>query len=415
LVASGGNFTGEDVALVVVLLAGGVVAELVDDVEEDVVALVDGGSPPPEHAAKATPPRVSEAPRRHAAYGRLVTLAPLRTAPRPRPNASESTQTGPFRDFAVHRQRTLVTMASPTLPSGTAVVLDGGLSNALVARGHDVSGRLWTARLLREAPDEVAAVHRAYFAEGARVATTASYQASVEGFVATGTTRTEAEALIRSSVVLAREVRDEACDDERGGDGVERWVAASVGPYGAVLADGSEYRGRYGVGSKALRDFHRPRLELLASASPDFFAVETIPDVDEARVLVELLDEAGVPAWISFSCKGLLTGAGQPLSEAFEVAAAGRTVFAVGVNCCAPSDVLPALEVARNVTTLPTVAYPNGGRDWDARTHRWSGRAAFDPAEAPTWVEAGAAWVGGCCQVGPSDIAHLAAAVGTTA
>lgn len=298
-------------------------------------------------------------------------------------------------------------MTSP--PHGTTaapVVLDGGLSNALEARGHDVSGRLWTARLLREAPEEVATVHRAYFAAGARVATTASYQASVEGFVATGASRSEAESLIRSSVVLAREVRDELGDD-----GARRWVAGSVGPYGAVLADGSEYRGRYGVGASVLRDFHRPRLELLASASPDFFAVETIPDVDEARVLVELLDDVGVPAWVSFSCKGLLTRAGQPLSEAFEVAAAGRTVFAVGVNCCAPSDVLPALEVARSMTTLPTVAYPNGGADWDARTRRWSGRAAFDPAEAPTWVEAGAAYLGGCCQVGPNDIARLAAAV----
>ena len=295
-------------------------------------------------------------------------------------------------------------MASPPFSSGTAVVLDGGLSNALEARGHDVSGRLWTARLLREAPGEVAAVHRAYFAAGARVATTASYQASVEGFVAAGATRSEARALIRSSVVLAREVRDEVAED-----GVQRWVAASVGPYGAVLADGSEYRGRYGVGGRALRDFHLPRLELLASAAPDFLAVETIPDVDEARVLVELLDDVGLPAWVSFSCTGLLTRAGQPLSEAFDVAAAGRTVFAVGVNCCAPADVLPALEVARSTTTLPTVAYPNGGADWDARTHRWSGHAAFHPGEAPHWVDAGAAYVGGCCQVGPNDIARLAA------
>lgn len=288
------------------------------------------------------------------------------------------------------------------------MVLDGGMSNALEDRGHDVSGHLWTARLLRESPEEVAAVHRAYFVAGARVATTASYQASVGGFVSAGATRAEAESLIRSSVTLAQRVRDELADD-----GGQRWVAASVGPYGAALADGSEYRGQYGVTRATLRAFHRPRLALLASASPDFLAVETIPDVEEAEVLVELLDEVGVPAWVTFSCKGTRTRAGQPLVDAFEVAAGGRTVFATGVNCCAPADVLPALEVAAATTDLPKVAYPNGGTAWDAGTHRWTGTPRFDPADGPLWVAAGTAYVGGCCEVGPTDIARLAAAVGS--
>ena len=284
------------------------------------------------------------------------------------------------------------------------MILDGGLSNALTARGHDLSDALWTASLLRDAPAEIAAVHHEYYRAGAEVATTASYQASVPGFVRAGMSRREAEALVRLSVVIARDVRDELA-----GDGARRLVAASVGPYGAVLADGSEYRGRYGLSASGLRDFHLPRLELLMSSEPDLLAVETIPDLEEAEMLVGLLDELAVPAWLSYSCAGLTTRAGQPLQDAFAVVAASSAVVATGVNCCAPDDVLAALEVARAVTGKPGVAYPNSGQGWDSRTHTWSGDTSYDVSLAPTWVAAGASYVGGCCQVGPADIAALAA------
>ena len=286
------------------------------------------------------------------------------------------------------------------------VLLDGGMSNALEDRGHELGGALWTARLLRDAPEEIADVHRAYFAAGAQVATTASFQASVEGFIRFGLSQSAAEALICRSVLLAREVRDDLASD-----GVKRLVAASVGPYGAALADGSEYRGRYGVPAARLRDFHLPRLELLASAGPDLMAVETIPDVDEAEVLVELLDEIGLPAWFSYSVERLNTRAGQPLEEAFDVAASARSVVAVGVNCCAPGDVAAAVRLAVDTTGLPAVAYPNRGEAWDATAHRWAGRDSFNAALGPGWVEAGAYYVGGCCRVGPADIAALAEAV----
>jgi homocysteine S-methyltransferase len=284
------------------------------------------------------------------------------------------------------------------------VILDGGLSNALTARGHDLSDALWTASLLRDHPGEIASVHRDYYRAGAEVATTASYQASVPGFERAGLSRREAESLVRRSVTVARDVRDELADDGR-----RRLVAASVGPYGAVLADGSEYRGRYGVGPAGLRDFHLPRLELLLSAGPDLVAVETIPDVDEAAVLVPLLDELGVTAWLSYSCDGSRTRAGQPLDEAFAVVAGSAAVVAAGVNCCAPGDVLAATEIARTVTGKPGVAYPNSGQGWDSGTHTWGGEASFDVSLAPAWVAAGAAYVGGCCEVGPADIAALAA------
>jgi homocysteine S-methyltransferase len=282
------------------------------------------------------------------------------------------------------------------------VVLDGGLSNALADRGYDLGGELWTARLLRDAPEEIAAVHRAYFAAGARVATTASYQASIDGFVRLGLSDGEASALIKRSVTIARGVRDDLADD-----GVVRLVAASVGPYGAVLADGSEYRGRYGLSAAELRDFHAPRLELLAAAAPDMLAVETIPDLAEAEVLVDLLDQLGLPAWLSFSIAGGRTRAGQPLADAFALAASCDAIVAVGVNCCPPRDVLPAVRLAAS-TGRPAVAYPNRGESWDATTRGWSGGAAFDPGLAVAWVAAGARYVGGCCRVGPADIAAIA-------
>lgn len=286
------------------------------------------------------------------------------------------------------------------------IVLDGGMSNALEDRGNDLSDTLWSARLLKDAPGEIAAVHRAYYEAGAAVATTASYQASVAGFERAGVPRAEAERLIARSVGIAREVRDELAVDGR-----QRWVAASVGPYGAVLADGSEYRGRYGVTAAALRDFHLPRLELLLAAGPDLLAVETIPDVDEGVVLVDLLDELAFPAWLSYSIAGRHTRAGQSLEDAFAVAARSTSVVAVGINCCAPEDVQGAVETAVAVTGKPAVAYPNSGEAWDAGGRHWTGGASDSTSLAQGWTAAGAAYVGGCCRVGPDDIHALALAI----
>ncbi|GAA1693258.1 homocysteine S-methyltransferase [Kribbella yunnanensis] len=280
------------------------------------------------------------------------------------------------------------------------IILDGGLSNALEDRGHDLSDALWSARLLRDAPAEIAAVHRAYFEAGAMVATTASYQASVPGFAQAGVPVAEAERLIASSVRIAQEVRDEF--------GGERLVAASVGPYGAFLADGSEYRGRYGVSASALRDFHGPRLELLIGAGPDLLAVETIPDVDEAEVLVQLLQELDFPAWLSYSAADGRTRAGQPLAEAFALGGIDQVV-AVGINCCAPEEV--AADVALAATVRPAVAYPNSGEIWDADARGWTGSSETLTDLAPGWAAAGAKYIGGCCRVGPSGIRALAAAL----
>jgi homocysteine S-methyltransferase len=281
---------------------------------------------------------------------------------------------------------------------------DGGLATELEARGHDLSDPLWSAKLLAEAPQEIVAVHAAYFRAGASIATTASYQASFEGFAARGIGRREAGGLLRRSVELAKTARDEARADGLAGD---LCVAASVGPYGAALADGSEYRGRYGLSSAALMRWHQSRLEILAAAGPDVLALETVPDVDEAEALVNLVRSLGVPAWLSYTIDGTRTRAGQPLAEAFAVAAGVDEIVAIGVNCCTPDDVLPAIRSAN--IGKPVIVYPNSGERWDGRA--WTGPPRFSAQLAPQWVAAGARVIGGCCRVGPGDIAELARAV----
>ncbi|MGV9270986.1 homocysteine S-methyltransferase [Kitasatospora sp. NPDC003701] len=294
------------------------------------------------------------------------------------------------------------------------LVLDGGLSNQLAAAGHDLSDALWSARLLADAPEAVVAAHRAYFEAGADVAITASYQASFEGFARRGLGRAEAERLLALSVELARRAAA-----QMGADRPLR-VAASVGPYGAALADGSEYRGRYGLTPAELEAFHRPRLEVLAAAGPDVLALETVPDADEARALLRAVRGLGVPAWLSYSVAGDRTRAGQPLAEAFALAADADEVVAVGVNCCTPQDADRAVATAARVTGKPVVVYPNSGEDWDAGARAWRGGSTFDPVGAAPgggragvtgWLADGARLVGGCCRVGPREISALAAEV----
>jgi homocysteine S-methyltransferase len=287
------------------------------------------------------------------------------------------------------------------VPENTALIADGGLATELEARGHDLSDALWSARLLVDAPQEITAAHAAFFRAGATIATTASYQASFDGLAAHGIGRDDAVRLLRRSVELAKTARDEV-----GVPGCQ--VAASVGPYGAALADGSEYRGRYGLSVGQLQDWHRPRLEVLADAGADVLALETIPDVDEAEALVSLVRSLGVPAWLSYTIDGTRTRAGQPLADAFAVAAGVPEIVAVGVNCCAPEDVLPAIGPARE-TGKPVIVYPNSGERWDSGRRAWVGSSRFSPQSAVQWVAAGARVIGGCCRVRPADIAELAA------
>jgi homocysteine S-methyltransferase len=290
---------------------------------------------------------------------------------------------------------------------GAGLLLDGGLATELEARGADLRDALWSARLLLDEPDLIRQAHRAYFAAGAQVAITATYQASYEGFARRGLDRSETARLLQWAVFLAREAADEA-----GGEAI---VAASVGPYGASLADGPEYTGDYGdIDAAGLADWHRPRLEVLLAAGPDVLAVETIPSIAEAEAIVTVLAEhPEVQAWVSFSCRDeVRLSDGTPFTAAVELVASSPQVVAAGVNCTPPTYV-PALLRSAADAGVPLLAYPNAGDTWDAVAKVWltTGERPDLAAGALAWRGAGATTVGGCCGVGPADISAMAAAL----
>lgn len=287
------------------------------------------------------------------------------------------------------------------------LTLDGGLATQLEAQGHDLGSSLWSARLLGDSPDAIVGAHAAFYDAGAEVATTASYQASFDGLAVAGFDRAGAERLLRLSVALAQRARDAA----EGADGRVRFVAASVGPYGAALADGSEYRGDYGLDVDALRAWHRPRMEVLADTGADVLACETVPCLAEAEALVAEVQRLGRPAWLSLTCSGGRTRAGERVEEAFALVRGVDEVVAVGVNCTDPAEVDALVAAAARASGKPVVVYPNSGEDWDARQRSWAGSGTFAATSVRGWVDDGARLVGGCCRVTPDDIAALRAVV----
>jgi homocysteine S-methyltransferase len=295
------------------------------------------------------------------------------------------------------------------------VVVDGGLSTQLAVLGEDVSGILWTGRVLLENPGAVQRAHADYVAAGADVVITASYQVSRWGFEQAGMTAQDADAALRASTDAARGAVAAV-------PGSRARVASSVGPYGAILHDGSEYRGRYGRSHRQLVDFHRERLEVLAATGPDLLAIETIPDVDEAAALVEALaDHPELPAWMSFSAlDDARTCAGQPIEEAVAVASSAPSVMAVGINCTDPRHVQGLVERMRAVVPLPIVVYPNAGGEWDASDGLWHGTtadggAAFPDRVVQGWIGAGATAVGGCCGTDARSISRVAGVLAASA
>lgn len=280
------------------------------------------------------------------------------------------------------------------------VLLDGGLSTTLEQLGQDISGDLWSARLLRDEPAAVEQAHRAFFDAGAQVATTATYQATFPGFAAHGVDPDTTELLMRRSVTLARSAADSADH--------QTWVAASAGPYGAMLADGSEYTGRYGLTVEQLREFHRPRLAVLADAGADVIAFETIPCAAEVEAVLAEISGTGIDAWLSVSIDGSRTRAGEPLTDVFAMTETIDELIAVGVNCSSPSDATTAVSVAAS-SGHPVVVYPNSGEGWDAVNRSWlaAGDATAEVWPVQQWVDDGAQLVGGCCRIGPTQIESI--------
>ena len=294
-------------------------------------------------------------------------------------------------------------------------VVDGGLSTALEEAGHQLGDRLWTARLLIDDPGAIVAAHLAFLRAGARVLITSSYQASEAGLVSAGLAPADAVAALRSTTALAVEARRRfAVEDPKGARAV--LVAASVGPYGAALGDGSEYRAPI-VDEGTLVEFHTARLRILVDTQPDMLAIETISSTREARAIGRAIDGlAPIPAWMCFTCRdGTTTWGGDPIEEVVGAAVANPSVIAVGVNCTAPADIAPLLERISRVTDMPLVAYPNGGQSWDAVEKVWTGaESGLTGDMVAAWLRLGARYLGGCCGVGPSSIAALRSELGRT-
>ncbi len=293
-------------------------------------------------------------------------------------------------------------------------ILDGALATELERRGADLRDPLWSAKVLLEQPELIRGVHADYFSAGADIATTATYQATFEGFAARGIDAAGAARLMRSAVELAREARDAfwAVVANRAGR-ARPLIAASIGPWGAMRADGSEYRGEYGLSEAALRGFHRARIGVLVAAGVDLLACETIPSLREAEALAAVLEEfPGTAAWISFACRDAVrTCEGQPIAECVRRLENSAQVVAFGINCTDPAHVPGLLREMRGETAKPLAAYPNSGERYDPTSKHWSGTApAVDFATAAVeWHAAGAQLIGGCCRTTPADIRAIRA------
>ena len=292
------------------------------------------------------------------------------------------------------------------------LVLDGAFGTELARRGFDTNDELWSAKALFEKPELVEAVHRDYYEAGADISTSASYQATVEGFEKKGFTREQAKELIVRSVRLVQQARDAFWQQRAKRVGrPQPLVAASVGPYGAYLADGSEYRGDYGASRAELADFHAERLAILVSAGPDILACETLPLLDEARAILDDLrryPDAG--AWISFSCKDAEhTCGGDAIADCARLLDKESQVAAIGVNCTAPQYVADLIRNIRAHTAKPVVVYPNTGETYDAVTKTWHGSPTPYRDFVRQWYKAGARLIGGCCRTTPDDIRGIAA------
>ena len=298
------------------------------------------------------------------------------------------------------------------LTESPLLILDGALATELETRGCQLADALWSAKVLMENPELIYQVHYDYFVAGARCAITASYQATPQGFAMRGLSEDESLALIARSVELARRARHDYLAVRP--DAKTLLVAGSVGPYGAFLADGSEYRGDYALPEAEMMAFHRPRVQALLTAGADLLACETLPSFAEAQALVKLLAEfPDARAWFSFTLRDARhISDGTPLAEVVSWLSQQSQVVALGVNCVALESVTPALQQLQALTDKPLVVYPNSGEQYDAGSKTWhsapSGCTLHD--KLAEWQQAGAKLIGGCCRTSPNDIAAIARA-----
>jgi len=295
------------------------------------------------------------------------------------------------------------------LQSGNIILLDGGLSNQLEAQGVDLNHSLWSAVLLDKNQQQIIDAHRYYLEAGADCIITSSYQASEIGFKAAGIKAERGRQLLRKSVAIAQTAIDDYLSQHTG---IQRpMVAASIGPYGAALADGSEYHGQYNISDDQLTEFHQQRLAILDNTDADILACETIPSLQEARVLQQLLLSVNTPAWISFSCQdGQSINDGSAIEDCAKLFNEHPKVLAIGINCTAPQHVNELIKRIKDVAPgKAIVVYPNSGENYNAETKTWHGTSTPESAgmAAQSWIAAGASIIGGCCRMGPEHIRQM--------
>jgi len=293
------------------------------------------------------------------------------------------------------------------------LILDGGMSNVLEDQGCDLNHKLWSAKIIETHPQAIVNCHLSYLEAGANCITTAGYQATVKGFMELGYGLTAAKQLVLRSVELAEKARSEFLTNSIVKDSI--YIAASMGPYGAYLADGSEYRGAYTISEKELASFHLEQIKILDASNADFLAFETIPSLVEIKALSGLLIDTVKPAWVSFSCKDdLYLNDGEKISEAAKILANHPSVFAIGVNCTAPKHITSIIQTLKNsAPDKRVIVYPNSGEVYLADSKSWQGIS--DPnlfqIMAKEWFESGADILGGCCRIGPDHIRKIKALV----
>lgn len=292
------------------------------------------------------------------------------------------------------------------------LIIDGAFGTELERKGYDINDTLWSAKFLMQNPEAIGEVHKDYFEAGSDCVTTASYQASFEGFMKRGMSEQEAKALIQSSVKIAQKVRDDFWADENNHAKRQKpLVAASVGPYGAYLADGSEFQGNYGMSIEELMAFHHKRLETLIEAKPDVLACETIPCLIEAKALCKLLESFPTTyAWVSFSARdGKHINSGESVAECAQFLETQKQIIAIGINCTAPQYIESLIGEIKAVSNKPIIVYPNGGSTYNALTKTWDGlsKSSSYGKMAYSWYEKGVHIIGGCCQTTPEDIAEI--------
>ena len=293
------------------------------------------------------------------------------------------------------------------------LIVDGAMATELENYGCNLNDSLWSAKILMENPELIKKVHVDYFEAGADCAITASYQATIEGYRERGLTESQAIALITKSVQLATQARDEFWEAAKDrSDRPKPLVAASVGPYGAFLSDGSEYRGGYAIGEEQLAAFHRERVRVLVEAGADVLACETLPCLVEAKAIVSVLEEfPQVSAWFTFSAKDEFhISDGERIADCAKWLDVQPQVAAIGINCTAPQFIESLIQEVKSASSKPVIVYPNSGATYDPVSKTWSEEpwAGAFSANSKAWHEAGADIIGGCCSTTPADIKAIA-------